>query len=101
MLVGGRRGRFIDYNTFRKAFAAAVKAVGLPEGFTPHDLRHAYVSMQLADGIPITDVSRFIGHKNINITYAIYGHLVDEAWDRALEVMQARFDATPAVAAAA
>ncbi|MEU1390705.1 MULTISPECIES: tyrosine-type recombinase/integrase [unclassified Nonomuraea] len=101
LLFRGRRGRFIDNNTYRATFAKAVKAAGLPDDFTPHDLRHAYVSMQLASGIPITDVSRWIGHKNINITYAIYGHLVDESWDRALDVMQARFDATPISTAAA
>ncbi|MEV0621663.1 hypothetical protein AB0I81_50610 [Nonomuraea sp. NPDC050404] len=47
--------------------------------------------MQLAQGIPITDVSRWLGHQDIGITFRTYGHLVDEAWDRALDVMQAAY----------
>ncbi|MEO3873788.1 hypothetical protein ABGB18_33675 [Nonomuraea sp. B12E4] len=38
-------------------------------------------SMRPAQGIPITDVSRWLGHQDIGITFRNYGHLVDEAWD--------------------
>jgi integrase len=64
---------------------------GLPEDFTPHSLGHAFTSMQLAQRIPITDVSAWLGHNNINTTYQTYGHLVEEAWDRALEVMETAY----------
>ena len=30
----------------------------------------------LAEGIPITEVSRWLGHKSIEVTHQIYGHLV-------------------------
>jgi len=36
---------------------------------------------------PITDLSHWLGHKDINETYKTYAHLLEEAWDRALEVM--------------
>ena len=47
--------------------------------------------MQLAQRIPITDVSAWLGHNDINTTYQIYGHLVEEAWDRALEIMETAY----------
>ena len=41
------------------------------------------LSTSLARGIPITEVSRWLGHKNIELTHKIYGHLVPGSWDRA------------------
>jgi integrase len=38
-----------------------------------------------------TDVSKWLGHKNIEITYRIYGHLVHAAWERAREVLEEAF----------
>ncbi|WP_431933716.1 tyrosine-type recombinase/integrase [Nonomuraea jabiensis] len=85
------KGGLVRYQAYREAFIAAVKAVGLPDDFTPHGLRHAYASMQLAQGIPITDVSRWLGHQDIGITFRTYGHLVEEAWDTAVDVMEAAY----------
>jgi hypothetical protein len=31
-------------------------------------------------GIPITDVSRWLGHKSTEVTHRIYGHLVPGSW---------------------
>jgi Phage integrase family len=46
-------------------------------------LRHLYASTALAEGIPITEVSRWLGHKSIEVTHQIYGHLVPSSFDRA------------------
>lgn len=39
-----------------------------------HDLRHSHASCLIADGVPITAVSRRLGHTNPNITLQIYAH---------------------------
>ena len=52
-----------------------------------HSLRHLYASTALAEGIPITEVSRWLGHKSIEVTHQIYGHLVPSSWDRARTVL--------------
>jgi integrase len=36
----------------------------------------------LAEGIPITEVSRWLGHNSIEVTHQIYGHLVPSSFDR-------------------
>ena len=51
------------------------RSTGLParrvsRGFTPHSLRHAFVSALLSHAVPITDVATWLGHRNINVTYA-------------------------------
>jgi integrase len=54
-------------------------------------LRHAFVSALLSRGAPITDVAAWLGHRNINVTYATYGHLVPSSLGRAQEVLNAEY----------
>ncbi|MFF3691993.1 tyrosine-type recombinase/integrase [Streptomyces sp. NPDC002221] len=80
-------------NTYGYHFRKACKAAGLvnPDGsakYTPHSLRHFFASTALANGVPIHEVSRWLGHKSIKTTVDIYGHLVPEAWDRCRDIMQ-------------
>ena len=86
----GAAGYLFDctHTRLNRAFAKAVKAAGL-ERFTPHSLRHVFASVCLANGVPITDVSRWLGHRNIQVTY---GHLVPDSWDQARAVLDAEFD---------
>ncbi|MGI5457678.1 tyrosine-type recombinase/integrase [Streptomyces sp. CA-249302] len=78
---------------FRKACVAAglVDVEGKPK-YHPHSLRHFFASTALAAGIPIHEVSRWLGHKSITTTVDIYGHLVPEAWDRCRAIMQTAFE---------
>lgn len=39
-----------------------------------HDLRHSHASNLIAAGVPITAVSRRLGHANPNITLQVYAH---------------------------
>ncbi|MFD8632361.1 tyrosine-type recombinase/integrase [Streptomyces sp. NPDC059533] len=74
---------------WRKALTGA--SVVTPDGkpkYTPHSLRHFFASTALANGVPIHEVSRWLGHRNIKTTVDTYGHLVPEAWDRCRDVMQ-------------
>jgi integrase len=41
-----------------------------------HDLRHLSASLLLAEGIPLPNVSRRLGHANPSITARIYAHVV-------------------------
>ncbi len=80
-------GRRVTYNAAHSKFLRAAKNAGLP-GLTEHGLRHLYVSVLLSAGVPITDVAHFVGHKNINITHSIYGHLLPSAWDRGRQALE-------------
>jgi integrase len=42
----------------------------------------ADASTALAEGIPISEVSRWLGHESITTTVDLYGHLVPEASGR-------------------
>lgn len=57
--------------------------------FDPRGLRHRFASVALADGIPITDVSEWLGHRNIQTTFSVYRHLLPHSMNRARQVLDA------------
>jgi integrase len=77
----------VSHRSYRDWFNRARDAAGLPGSFTPHVLRHIFASVALSGGVPITDVSKWLGHKDINVTFGIYGHLVPASWERARGVL--------------
>jgi integrase len=85
------KGVLPRYNAFWTSYKRLAGIAGIPEGFTPHSLRHAFVSALLGRGVPITDVARWVGHRDINVTYSIYGHLVPNAADRAVSVLDSEY----------
>ncbi|WP_211264127.1 tyrosine-type recombinase/integrase [Streptosporangium amethystogenes] len=56
-----------------------------------HDLRHTFASTALAEGVPISEVSRWLGHESITTTVDLYGHLVPEASKRARTALDNAF----------
>jgi integrase len=43
-----------------------------------HTLRHTGATLALQRGVPIYKVSKILGHRDINMTYNVYGHLLQE-----------------------
>jgi len=85
-LFQGRKYKLVVRRSYQEDFQRAAAKAGLPPEFIPHSLRHLYASTALAEGIPITEVSRWLGHNSIEVTHQIYGHLVPASWDRARAV---------------
>lgn len=83
--------RFPLYSSYLKVFTRNAQAAQIPAGFTPHSLRHAFVSALLARNVPITDVAQWLGHRDINETYRTYGHLIPSAAARAVSVLDAEY----------
>ena len=91
-LCPGHGRRYAVYATVYGQFAANVARAGIPAGFTSHSLRHLYASVMLVEGgIDITEVARFLGHKDINETYRTYGHLLPNANEKAIAALDAEF----------
>jgi integrase len=82
-LFQGRKYKLVVRRSYQEDFQRAAVKAGLPPEFIPHSLRHFYASTALAEGIPITEVSRWLGHKSIEVTHQIYGHLAPSSFDRA------------------
>ena len=70
----------IKATTLEIAFAREQKRAGL-DPIRLHDLRHSHASLLIHLNINILAISERLGHKNPNITLAIYGHLYKENRD--------------------
>jgi integrase len=67
-------GTPIDPSNFAKLLSAHCVKAGLGHR-NPHQLRHSAASILLAQGIPLHEVSDFLGHSSVRITKDVYGHL--------------------------
>jgi integrase len=91
LMPGNRDRTYQLYGTVYDRFMKAAGEAGVPEGFTPHSLRHAFASAMLGKGVPITDVAHWLGHRDVRVTYRIYGHLVPSAAARAIAVLDEEY----------
>lgn len=63
----------MSYNLVQSHHISAVKKSGVR--FLPmHTLRHAHVSSLISAGVPITAISKRVGHSSPEITLSVYAH---------------------------
>lgn len=67
----------------RDAIKRAAAAAGLSDDITTHDLRHSHASVLIHQAIPITDISRRLGHSSPDITLKTYSHFYKDS-DKAI-----------------
>jgi integrase len=53
----------------------ACKAAGLAH-YHPHDLRHRYASVKVAEGVPVTTLAAQLGHAKKSLTLDTYSHVL-------------------------
>ncbi|MFH8637158.1 tyrosine-type recombinase/integrase [Streptomyces goshikiensis] len=61
--------------------------VDVPDGMVIYSLRHFFASNCLTNGIPITDVAEWMGHKSLDITFKIYRHLMPGSIGKAAKIL--------------
>lgn len=81
-------GTAMDASNLRKKWLKLLSQAGLSEDIHFHDLRHSAASWLLARGVPITDVSKMLGHADPSITLRIYAHAMPDSQDRVLAAME-------------
>jgi integrase len=62
------------------AMRNACASAGLPH-YHPHDLRHRYASVKIAEGVPVTDLAAQLGHARTSLTLDTYSHVLLEDFD--------------------
>ncbi|MFF0384120.1 hypothetical protein [Streptomyces sp. NPDC004286] len=72
-------------NQWKRSRAAG--EVDVPEGMVLYGNRHFFASNCLSNGIPITDVAEWMGHKSLDITFKIYRHLMPGSIGKAAKVL--------------
>lgn len=96
LFAGIRNGQPLRVSTFRTAFSAAARTIGVPD-LHPHQLRHTAASLAIASGADVKVVQQMLGHSSATMTLDTYGHLfedrldeVGDALDRAREAARNR-----------
>ena len=64
-------GTMLDQHNIRREFRQITKAAGLGEDWVPRELRHTFVSIMSADGVP-EEIARVAGHKQTSTTELVY-----------------------------
>lgn len=72
----------------RQTWRRAVAAAGL-DGFTFHGLRHSFVSILVAAGCNVREVSEWAGHNSVAFTLTRYGGLYPDGSDAAVDRLDA------------
>jgi integrase/recombinase XerD len=72
-LWGGEVGAPMKYSAVEKLVARTRRRVGFE--FTPHDLRHTFVTVLRRHQVPLEVVSKLVTHRSITTTADIYSHL--------------------------
>ena len=52
-----------------------------------HDLRHTFASLLIANGVPLINVSNFLGHSDLSTTANIYAHLDKESKQKSADII--------------
>jgi integrase len=65
-------GTALDAANVRRGFRAVAKEAGLVGSWTPRELRHSFVSLMSANGVPIEAIARLVGHAGTTVTEAVY-----------------------------
>ncbi|MFE0794019.1 tyrosine-type recombinase/integrase [Streptomyces mutabilis] len=86
-LLRTQRSPYWAHTTLDYQWGAAKKRAGISKKLTTYSLRHFFASNCLARGIPITDVAEWMGHRNINMTFKIYRHLMPASIGRAAKLL--------------
>lgn len=92
VFVGIRNGQPLRVSTFRTAFSAAARTIGVPD-LHPHQLRHTAASLAIASGADVKVVQQMLGHSSATMTLDTYGHLFEDRLDEVAFAMDAAREA--------
>ena len=77
-------------NFLNRAWNPAVELAKLTRRPTPHWLRHTHVAWLVMGGaVSLPEIQRRIGHESISTTINVYGRMVDDVSEKALEAFAA------------
>lgn len=83
-VFGGKRS--LPISSVQREFTKAIKKSGV-QPIRIHDLRHSHATVLITNHVNIVAVSKRLGHSSINMTLKVYAHLLKEAEDELVAVL--------------
>ncbi len=84
-------GTPLDDHNVRRQFRVITEAAGLGRTWVPRELRHTFVSLLSAHGVPVEAIALLAGHNQTATTELVYRHQILPALTRGAEVMDEIF----------
>ncbi|MFC9914079.1 tyrosine-type recombinase/integrase [Streptomyces sp. NPDC059862] len=73
----------------RRRVQKLFKTLPAEDGVGMYSFRHYFASNAFGNGIPISDVKEWMGHKSIEATYRTYRHLMPGSITKAARILDA------------
>jgi integrase len=84
-------GTPMDDHNVRRMFREITEEAGLGTGWVPREMRHTFVSLLSARGVPVEAIALLAGHNQTSTTELVYRHQIVPALTRGAEVMDQIF----------
>jgi integrase len=91
LVFASRVGTPLSVNNVIRAFRIITKKAGLGEDWVPREMRHTFVSVLSANGVPVESIALLAGHDRTATTESVYRHEIRPALTQGAEVMDKVF----------
>jgi integrase len=91
LVFASRIGTPLSANNVIRAFRIITKAAGLGDNWVPREMRHTFVSLLSARGVPAESIALLAGHDRTATTELVYRHEIRPALTQGAEVMDQIF----------
>jgi integrase len=92
LLFASRVGTALSANNVIRAFRIITKKAGLGEDWVPREMRHTFVSVLSANGVPVESIALLVGHDRTATTELVYRHEIRPALTEGAEIMDKIFE---------
>ena len=91
LVFASRVGTPLTANNVIRAFRIVTKKAGLGEDWVPREMRHTFVSVLSANGVPVGSIVLLAGHDRTATTESVYRHEIRPVLTQDAEVMDKIF----------
>jgi integrase len=91
LVFASRIGTPLTANNVIRAFRIITKKADLGEDWVPREMRHTFVSVLSANGVPVESIALLAGHERSATTESVYRHEIRPALTQGAEVMDKIF----------
>lgn len=74
LLFASTVGTALNANNVIRAFRIITKKAGLGEDWVPREMRHTFVSVLSANGVPVESIALLVAHDRTSTTELVYRH---------------------------
>jgi site-specific recombinase XerD len=90
-VFASRVGTPLEVGNVIRAFRIITVSAGLGSNWVPREMRHTFVSVLSANGVPVESIAQLVGHERTATTELIYRHEIRPALTQGAEIMDQIF----------